>query len=131
MKLYVDGGVVGGNPGDFVYWSVGWEIAGETTVVINRAESHEHTTNNQAEYLAIIAGLEYALENWMCIDRRLVIRSDSQVVVRQITGQYTAKKKFHELRGEAWELIANLDAREIEVQIEWVSRKENVKRLGH
>jgi len=47
------------------------------------------TTNNQAEYRAIIAALEKAIR----LDANQVdVRSDSELVVRQLNGRYRVKK---------------------------------------
>jgi len=47
------------------------------------------TTNNTSEYLAVIRGLEAALRlHW----KDLTVLSDSQLVVRQLSGEYKIKK---------------------------------------
>ncbi len=46
------------------------------------------TTNNQAEYRAIIAALEKAISLGA---KQVEIRSDSELVVRQINGRYRVK----------------------------------------
>jgi len=47
-----------------------------------------HSTNNQAEYRAIIAALEEAIR----LDvRQVELNSDSELVVRQIKGRYRVK----------------------------------------
>ena len=48
------------------------------------------TTNNQAEYRAIITALEYAIRLGA---NQVDMRSDSELVVRQIKGQYRVKKE--------------------------------------
>ena len=47
------------------------------------------TTNNQAEYRAIIAALEKAVRLGV---RQVELNSDSELVVRQIKGEYRVKK---------------------------------------
>jgi len=47
-------------------------------------------TNNQAEYLAAIAALEQARRLGV---RRLELRMDSELVVRQLTGEYRVKNE--------------------------------------
>lgn len=47
------------------------------------------TTNNQAEYRAIIAALEQALRLGA---RQVELNSDSELVVNQLTGKYRVKK---------------------------------------
>ncbi len=46
------------------------------------------TTNNQAEYRAIITALEYAIRLGA---NQVDMRSDSELVVRQLNGQYRVK----------------------------------------
>ncbi len=46
------------------------------------------TTNNQAEYRAIIAALEHAIRLGA---KQVEVRSDSELVVRQINGRYRVK----------------------------------------
>ncbi len=48
----------------------------------------ENATNNEAEYLALIRGIELALELNLS---RLQIYADSELVVRQINGEYKVK----------------------------------------
>jgi ribonuclease HI len=51
-------------------------------------ESIGHATNNQAEYRAVIAALEKAISLGInCVE----IRSDSELIVRQINGKYRVK----------------------------------------
>jgi ribonuclease HI len=47
-----------------------------------------HSTNNKAEFLALIAGLERALELGA---EHVDINSDSELIVRQIEGKYRSK----------------------------------------
>jgi ribonuclease HI len=73
------------------------------------------TTNNQAEYLALIEGLK-AISDWK--PDRVEIRLDSKLVVEQIKGQYRVKeaalKGLHERAKsfleslESWD-IAHVD----------------------
>lgn len=56
-------------------------------------------TNNQAEYLALLIGLLY-LKRYIKPEDKALIKLDSQLLVRQITGEYRIKnlelKKIHE-----------------------------------
>ena len=47
------------------------------------------TTNNQAEYQAIIAALEVAVEAGI---RQVTLHTDSELIVRQIKGNYRVRK---------------------------------------
>ena len=71
------------------------------------SETIEAGDNNYAEYSALLAALEYAADN-QC--SRLCVFSDSEVVVKQITGHYTCQsaglREIHEL---CKELIQSLE----------------------
>ena len=62
------------------------------------SETVQTADNNYAEYSALLAALEYAAEN-QC--SRLCVFSDSEVVVKQITGHYTCQsaglRDIHEM----------------------------------
>ncbi len=48
----------------------------------------EHETNNVAEYTGLIIGMQQAAERGI---RKLVVRGDSQLVIRQMLGEYKVK----------------------------------------
>src|SRR5579884_383569 len=76
------------------------------------------TTNNEAEYAAIIAALELARHDRLTGIR---IRSDSQLCVRQINGQYQVKEeRLRPLRDRAARLL-----KEVRGTIDWVPRGQN------
>jgi ribonuclease HI len=76
------------------------------------------TTNNEAEYAAIIAALELARQQNL---RGVLIRSDSQLCVNQITGRWQVKEpRLRPLRERAAKLL-----REVQGRIEWVPRGQN------
>ena len=50
-------------------------------------------TNNQAEYLALILGIYYFLELRQHENETLSIISDSELLVRQMTGQYKVRNQ--------------------------------------
>jgi ribonuclease HI len=54
------------------------------------SEKIGETTNNQAEYRAIIAGLKKAKALGA---KEVLVRSDSELMVRQVLGIYRSKKK--------------------------------------
>jgi ribonuclease HI len=79
-------GAARGNPGPA---AIGAVIKNETGTVIARL-SHPLgvTTNNQAEYQAIIAALEKAISLGV---KQVRVKSDSELVVNQINGKYKIK----------------------------------------
>ena len=83
MKLFTDG-ASRGNPGE----------AGGGIVLIDGEHTIEHfkyfgkKTNNQSEYLALIEGLKLAVKQEA---KKLDIFMDSQLIVRQVRGEYKVK----------------------------------------
>jgi ribonuclease HI len=86
-KLYTDGGSRG-NPGPAAYAYV--LEAEDGTVLDARGETIGVATNNVAEYSALVAGLERAVEGG--VDELEVI-SDSELVVKQMRGEYKVKNR--------------------------------------
>jgi ribonuclease HI len=79
----------------------------------------EDTTNNVAEYRALEAGLERALELGV---GRLVIRLDSQLLARQMTGTYRVRApRLRPLAGRVAALIRRFES----VTVEHVPRESN------
>ena len=95
-KLSTDGGARG-NPGPAAY---GYVLeADDGTVLDARGETIGVATNNVAEYRALIAGLEKAVE--LGIDELEVV-SDSELLVKQMQGEYRVKNEaLRELNDEA------------------------------
>ena len=89
--LWTDGGARG-NPGPA---AVGYVLEAEDgTVLASHGEAIGTATNNVAEYRALIAGLEKAAE--VGVDELEVV-SDSELLVKQMRGEY--KVKSETLRG--------------------------------
>ncbi len=92
--LRCDGGSRG-NPGPGASAYVLTDPAGAE--IEARGEYLGHVTNNVAEYRALLSGLEAAVRHGV---RRLAVRMDSELVVRQMTGVYRVKhpglKPLHE-----------------------------------
>lgn len=84
-RLFTDGGARG-NPGPAAY---GYVLESEDgTVLFAHGERIGVATNNVAEYRALIAGLEKALE--LSVPEVEVV-SDSELLVKQMTGEYRVK----------------------------------------
>ena len=95
-RLSTDGGARG-NPGPAAY---GYVLEAEDGTVLDaRGETIGVATNNVAEYRALIAGLEKAVE--LGIDELEVV-SDSELLVKQMQGEYRVKNEaLRELNEEA------------------------------
>ena len=81
-KVFSDGGARG-NPGPAAIGVVICNGSGE--IVKEHRETIGETTNNVAEYRAVMKGLELAFEQGM---EEVEYFVDSQLVARQLTGQY-------------------------------------------
>ncbi len=103
-KLSTDGGARG-NPGPAAF---GYVLETEDGTVLDaRGEAIGVATNNVAEYRALIAGLEAALERGVT---ELDVVSDSELVVKQMRGEYKVKNAaLRELSSEAARLARRLD----------------------
>jgi ribonuclease HI len=95
-KLSTDGGARG-NPGPAAY---GYVLEAEDGTVLDaRGERIGVATNNVAEYRALIAGLERAVE--LGVDELEVV-SDSELLVKQMQGEYRVKNEtLRELNEDA------------------------------
>ena len=103
-KLSTDGGARG-NPGPAAY---GYVLEAEDGTVLDaRGETIGVATNNVAEYRALIAGLAKALELGV---QELEVVSDSELLVRQMTGEYKVKNEaLRALNDEAEAIARRLD----------------------
>jgi probable phosphoglycerate mutase len=84
-----------GNPGPAAYAVVLRDAEGK--IVLELAKKIGRETNNVAEYFALLAALDYAVNQGISALR---IRSDSELLVRQMQGRYKVKslelKPLHE-----------------------------------
>jgi len=86
-RLFTDGGARG-NPGPAAY---GFVLEAEDgTVLAAHGERIGVATNNVAEYRALIAGLEKAVELALA---EVEVVSDSELLVKQMTGEYRVKNE--------------------------------------
>ncbi len=84
-RLFTDGGARG-NPGPA---AAAYVLEGEDGTILGmHAEAIGVATNNVAEYRALLAGLKRARE--LGIDELEVV-SDSELLVKQMTGEYRVK----------------------------------------
>jgi ribonuclease HI len=86
-RLFTDGGSRG-NPGPAAYAYV--LEAEDGTVLDARGEAIGVATNNVAEYSALVAGLERAVEAGV---DELEVVSDSELMVKQMRGEYKVKNR--------------------------------------
>lgn len=108
-----------GNPGPA---GAGAQITGpDGSVLAEVAEGLGETTNNVAEYTAVIRGLERALELGAT---DVLLRSDSQLLINQLTGRYRVKTPhLQPLHRRVRELGARFDT----IEYEHVRRERNTE----
>jgi len=85
VLLYTDGGARG-NPGPAATAYV--LQADDGTVLAAQGEAIGVATNNVAEYSALVSGLRRAIELGVA---ELEVRSDSELMVKQMRGEYRVK----------------------------------------
>jgi ribonuclease HI len=113
--LFTDGGSRG-NPGPA---GIGYVLTPDTGAQILHGEYIGETTNNQAEYQALLAGLKRAhgagIENLECF-------LDSELVVKQVRGEYKVKnEELKPLVAEVRHIAKNFAA----ISFDHVRREKN------
>jgi ribonuclease HI len=116
LVAYVDGGCLG-NPGPS---GIGVVISGLADGPVRIAKWIGHQDNNVAEYAALMEALQYAVARKA---RTLHVYSDSQVVVRQMTGEYVCRSpRLYSLHWTCRKL-----ARSLKFSISHVKREFNAE----
>ncbi len=116
LIAYIDGGSRG-NPGSS---GVGVVIEGSESGRITIGKWIGRQDNNVAEYVALLEALQCALR---LKARRLHVYSDSQVVVRQMTGQYRCRSE--RLYSLNW--VCRKLSRSIDFTISYIPRENNAE----
>lgn len=111
----IDGGSRG-NPGPAGY---GVRIEHEDGTIVEFKEALGVTTNNVAEYRGLIAALAWAARHGVST---LTVRSDSELLVRQMRGEYRVK---HSGLQPLWEEARRLTREIGDVRFEHVRRELN------
>ena len=121
LTLFCDGGSRG-NPGPAAIGAVVYDDGSDPPVrVATVSERIGVTTNNVAEYRALIAGLEAVAP----LRARVVhVRADSMLVVKQLRGEYRVKhEQLKPLHARARELLAAYER----ADLGHVPREENTE----
>jgi ribonuclease HI len=94
-----------GNPGPAAIGATIHDDKGNLLAAISRRIGV--TTNNQAEYLAVISSLEKAISLGV---RQVTLLSDSELVIRQLQGRYRVKNMaIKPLYQKVVQLLASLE----------------------
>ena len=114
LVAYVDGSSHG-NPGRSGIGVVIESPDGEKTRI---AKSIVHQDNNVAEYVALLEALQHAIA---VNAGRLRVYSDSEIVVKQMTGEYACRSpRLHSLNWTCRKLACSVD-----FSIEHIRREHN------
>jgi ribonuclease HI len=131
ITIHFDGLNEPSNPGGWACWA--WIAFGPDGRVL-RSDSGclghgPDTTNNQAEYEALIQALTYTCQRTdMLRERqiRLCIRGDSQLVIKQVSGEWrTNAAHLVALRDLAQAFIQQIEKSGVPLTLEWIPRELN------
>lgn len=123
LIVYFDGACEPYNPGGVATWGIvvfdsQGEILHKDCGLACQPYSRQ-STNNYAEYSALIKALEYCIE---AKAEKVAIFGDSQLAVRQIQGVYSVRSpNILPLFKQAMSLIRRIK----KVDVNWVPREEN------
>ena len=107
-----------GNPGPAGAGAIITDEKGAT--LTEKAVYLGEATNNQAEYQALLIGLQEAVK---LAPARLIVRMDSELIVKQLKGEYRVRNRdLQPLHTRARELMEQLN----DVKVMHVPREENV-----
>ncbi|MEA2639220.1 MAG: ribonuclease [Chloroflexota bacterium] len=130
ISIVFDGGSLN-NPGHG-YGSYQIAIGDEPPRIV-RLDFGSPVTNNEAEYLALIHGLEDAVatltKQGIAPEAATVdVRGDSQLVLRQVGGEWKVRQPhLRPLHERATALVGQLGS----VALQWHQRRNSVRILGH
>lgn len=114
--LFFDG-ACRGNPGPM---AIGVVLLENGKKVKEVSKSIGMGTNNIAEWRALVEGLKIAIAHGC---KKLEVRGDSQLIIKQITGQYRVKSDaLIPLFDEARKLCESFE----QLRFKWVRREENL-----
>jgi len=134
IQVHTDGSIQEKNPGGVACW--GWIAFEDVATPLSKpyleririgygygiACEGEGATSNVAEYQAVIEALTWLAEH--CPGSRIMIVSDSQLVVYQLTGKYgVSKEHLKALRDR----VRGMMSKFAEVRFTWVPREQNTQ----
>lgn len=115
LELFIDGASKG-NPGPA---GVGAVVCHNGEVVKNLSRAIGNTTNNVAEYYALIFALEEAL---ILRASEVIVKTDSELLARQLNGAYKVKSQNLKL---LYAQVQHLFGGFRRVEIRHIPREEN------
>lgn len=119
LEIYTDG-AARGNPGPA---SCAFILVMKGKITMKKGGFLGKATNNTAEYRAIIQGLSY-IEDFRL--KEVKVFSDSQLVIRQINGEYKVKKQHLK---KLWNKVKALTEPYKNIEFNYLSRENNFIRI--
>lgn len=124
IEVYFDGLCQPINPGGiscyaFLVKSGGRTIYSDYGIAVEPFS--QDSTNNVAEYTALVKALQWLLEKNLG-STKVEVKSDSQLIVNQLTGDYKVKSKRIV---SLYKQVLLLKRKFQEIEIKWVPREEN------
>jgi ribonuclease HI len=124
IEVYFDGLCQPINPGGiscyaFLVKSGGRTIYSDYGIAVEPFS--QDSTNNVAEYTALVKALQWLLEKNLG-STKVEIKSDSQLIVNQLTGDYKVKSKRIV---SLYKQVLLLKRKFQDIEIKWVPREEN------
>jgi ribonuclease HI len=120
LKIFCDGGARG-NPGPA---AAAFVVIDNHKIVFKDSKYLGKTTNNKAEYQAVVMAMQWLVRNKETFEKRIVhFILDSQLVAKQLAGSF--KVKDESLRNFYW-TVKDLEKKtELKIFYECVRRSEN------
>jgi ribonuclease HI len=127
IEIYTDGLAQPGNPGIGTYGYTVYRDGRE--LKSGHGFDGEPVTNNHAEYAGLIEALRSVLE---FSDEEIVIKSDSKMLVNQMSGEWKVSKKAYKNPAEGSYVEMFLKAKEVakgfsRLRLVWIPREENTE----
>jgi len=132
--VHTDGACSGKNPGGVAAYGYHIQMDGRTVREdYGILKEGEGATNNYAEYMAPIKALNWILSSKETIESAdtVLLRSDSQLLVNQINGEWSVKSSsIVDLYEELKDLIDQLENLSLTVEFEHIGREKNGRADG-
>lgn len=86
-------------------------------------------TSNDAEWLTLISVLKMLQETESA---KVELFMDSQLIINQFNGKWRCKNaRMMDYRIEAWNIRADLDTKDVEIKLDWISGDDMKMMVGH
>lgn len=122
-KVWFDGGIQGGNPGGVPTYGIVLEMGEHRHEIYNIVLEPPKLTNNVAEWYAVSHALQVlCIFSWPL--GHITVYGDSQLVIKQLTGEYTIRDKdlrvYYDRAQDALDVLGRQN-----VSFKWVKRELN------